>query len=297
MQHQHHHQHQHMQQPNKNYKTVDKYYYDPETPLGKGTLGYVYRTYSRNTQDTRELVVKPIAISQLKIDSESKEKIIREVGILRQIKGEHIVELVDIKQTPNNLYLFMEYCDGGDLEMKLKKSGKLSEEEALSIVKQIAEAFVQLDLAEVYSSSGRKITLMHRELKPRNILFNQGKVKITDFGFAKVIDDVDQNIRADHTALEGTFYSCPQLLNYETYSAKCDVWSTGMILYNAIFGGTPWGSKNIGIVYDEIKNKPLLFPGVVKGETKDLIRGMLQMEEENRFSWKEVYEHPAFKNI
>ena len=93
----------------------------------------------------------------------------REIDVLRQIKGSHIVQLLDVKRTPNNLYIFTDFCDGGDLEKPLKAKKEFSEDEACLILKQIADSFVTLDNLHVMNSKGNRITLMHRDIKPANI--------------------------------------------------------------------------------------------------------------------------------
>jgi len=86
---------------------------------------------------------------------------------------------------------------------------------------------------------------MHRELKPGNILFHDGLVKIGDFGQAKIIDSVEKNIDLNHTEAKNfCVYRDPQRLNKEKYSFKCDVWSAGVSIYECLFENLPWKSPN-----------------------------------------------------
>jgi len=82
-------------------------------------------------------------------------------------------------RTPNNLYMFLEHCNDGDLGVLLKKrSGKITESEAVVYFRQITEGFKAL----------HDMNIIHRDIKPANILLKEGKAKISDFGFAKCLD-------------------------------------------------------------------------------------------------------------
>ncbi len=84
---------------------------------------------------------------------------------------------MDVAKTPNNVYMFLEYCNDGDLKSYLaKKEGNmLSEPEAVIFLKHIVEGFKEL----------RKHNIIHRDIKPANILLKNGIAKLSDFGFAR----------------------------------------------------------------------------------------------------------------
>jgi len=277
------------------YKKVDNYFYDPAKPLGKGAFATVYQATDEKTN--HKVAVKVISAVKLLESEDQYNLFMREINVLREIKGEHIVRLLDVKRTTNNLYIFTDYCDGGDLEKKLKAKHPFSEEEACSILKQIADAFITIENLHILNSKNHKVTIMHRDIKAANILFHEGKIRVADFGFAKLIDEVDKNTRKAHTLLGTPLYMAPQILNDENYSTKCDIWSTGVLFYEVLFGKLPWTGHSVPNLYSNIKSKPLTFPKTISSETKDLITKMLKMKEDERLSWKEVYEHPALKKI
>ena len=218
--------------------------------------------------------------------------------MLRQIEGNHIVKFLDVKRTPNNLYIITEYCNGKDLEHKIKQKHQFTEEEGCSIIKQIADAFLAVENSSVVNSKGQKVTIMHRDIKPANILFHDGIIKVADFGFAKLVEDVEKDNKKNHTPNIGTpLFMSPELLNEEDYSTKCDIWSTGMLFYQLLFGKLPWTAFSIPRLYKNIKEKPLEFPSEIKEETKNLIKSMLKVNDKERITWKEVFEHPALKKI
>ena len=91
------------------------------------------------------------------------------------MKSPHIIKFIEMLRTVNNYYLVYEYCNGGTLGDYLKRKKKLKEPEALHIFSQIKDAFACLAVDNI----------LHRDLKPTNILFHDGVIKIADFGFCK----------------------------------------------------------------------------------------------------------------
>lgn len=276
------------------FRTVDHYYYDHGAPITKGEFGFIFQAFDSQNPDGPSLIVKPIPTARISEDKAVQKALKQELDLLGKIRSDHVVKVIDVRLTDYNLYIFAEYCNEGSLREKLDKLGSISEQEALSILKQIAETFVQIQIPT--KSSDAKKVLMHRNINPNNILFHDGKVKLSNFGFAKAIDDIDEAIRQSHTEMDSTFYSSPQLLDFEDYSSKCDIWSVGIVLYQAICGRLPWESSKARVLISKMRDNPLEFPkGVATSETQELIRSMLQIEEENRPSWKEVCEHPVLK--
>lgn len=112
----------------------------------------------------------------------------------------------------------MDFCRDGDLKKYLRNKKKVNEEEAFEIMKQVLKGYQEL---------ARNNTI-HRDLKPANILINGGLFKICDFGFSKVIKDPNTALK---TCVGSPIYMAPQILEKKDYSAKCDIWSLGIIYY------------------------------------------------------------------
>ena len=277
------------------FEKIDYFYYDPNQVLGRGAFGTVYKAYDE--RNGAPAAVKVIPSTKLLENEDQYNLFMREINILREIKGEHVICLWDVKRTVNELCIFTDYCDGGDLEKKLKSKYPFTEIEACSILKQIADAFVTLENLHIVNAKGLKVVIMHRHICAANILFHQGRIKVADFGFAKLIDEVEKNIKKAHTLLGTPIYMAPQMLNDENYSVKCDIWSTGVLFYEVLFGKLPWTGHSVPNLYNNMRTKPLTFPKTINDDTKDLLTKMLKIKEEERLSWKQVYEHPALKNI
>jgi len=277
------------------YKQIDKYYFDSEKPIGKGTYGTVYKAIDKTTG--LPYAVKVIPCSRLFGHKRQYGLFLREINILRQLEGDHIVQLLDVRRTTNNIYIFMEFCNGGDLKKRIDAGESFMEDEACLIIKQIAHAFLTSENLQKNTGDSCKYLLMHRDIKPANILFHDGRVKIADFGFAKLVSEECQLAKISQVRLGTPYYMAPQLLRGESYSTKCDIWSAGVLLYKLLFRRHPWTTTTVSSLYHEIAKKPLMFPRQISEETQDLLKSMLQSQEENRITWKQVYDHSALKRF
>ena len=127
----------------------------------------------------------------------------------------------------------------------LQKKKVLSEKEALVIFRQLLEAFKELN----------KNNIMHRDLKPDNIFFNDGKVKLGDFGFCKMLE-----VNMAQTMLGSPIYMAPEVLKEEIYTLKADIWSLGVVLFEMLFGYCPFESSSISNLINVIKDTDLRIP-------------------------------------
>ena len=106
-----------------------------------------------------------------------RELLESEIKVLKSCENTNVIRLYDMKKTPNNFYLILEYCNGGDLDAYVKKRKYLTEDESIEIMCQLIHGFEHL----------YKQKILHRDLKLANILMNDGVVKIADFGFSKIL--------------------------------------------------------------------------------------------------------------
>lgn len=131
------------------------------------------------------------------------------------------------------------------MESLLQKKKMLKEEEALVIFRQLLEAFKELN----------KNNIMHRDLKPDNIFFSEGKVKLGDFGFCKMLE-----MNMAQTMLGSPIYMAPEILKEEIYTLKADIWSLGVVLFEMLFGYCPFESSSISQLINVIKDNELKIP-------------------------------------
>jgi len=278
-------------------KKIDNFVFLPHEPIAKGSHCLVFKGVDRS-RNNAPIAVKAVPTCLFDDENDIYLRLMREIEILRQLKGNHIVQLLDVKKTPNNLYIFMEYCDGGDLQSYLQEKGQLSEKEALSLLKQIVDGFLEIDDLKIKNEKGKKVILMHRDIKPANLLFQNGVLKIADFGFAKFVEKRARHTKLQQTHLGSPIFMSPQILEDEPYSPKCDIWSAGILLYQCLFGSPPWIGRCVEELLANIKRYPTVeVPKAISEETKDLLSRMLKFNEEERIDWKRIAKHPALRDI
>jgi len=171
----------------------------------------------------------------------------------------------------NSFCTVLEYCDGGDLDAYLKSQKVLPEREARCIISQIFAGLKYLN--------EQKQPVIHYDLKPGNILFSNGEVKITDFGLSKIMDENADSLELTSQGAGTYWYLPPEC--FETgkpplISSKVDVWSAGVILYQLLYGKKPFGnelSQQRILSENIIPNAKLDFPAkpVVDSAAKDFI--------------------------
>lgn len=145
--------------------------YEIQSPLGAGGMGEVYRV--RDTRLDRTVAIK-VLNSQLVANAELRARFEREAKIISQLQHPHICVLHDIGQQDGTDFLVMEYLEGETLADRLKK-GPLATEQVLKIATEIADALEKAHRAGV----------VHRDLKPGNVMLTKSGAKLLDFGLAK----------------------------------------------------------------------------------------------------------------
>lgn len=184
-------------------KQIESYVFSLSACIGKGSSGTVY--VGRHSLRQQVVAIKAIDMRSLKTEY-AWRMLSSEVRIMKKLHHPHVVNMLDVFQTKNNTYIITEFCNQGDLRTYLKKKLLASPQGlpvdlALVIISQIISGLSEL------SAQG----IIHRDLKPANILVSDGIFKITDFGFAKKLDSMDDQLME---SLVGTpLYMAPQILN------------------------------------------------------------------------------------
>lgn len=200
----------------------------------------------------------------------------------------NLVRVYESSQSENDqrIEILMEYCEGGDLLSYFKKKNKcLSVDEVLFIFRQIVKAFIAMNVKDVF----------HRDLKPENVLLKtDNTVKIADFGCARM-SNIDSVSTIDNFSLDkGTpIYSSPEQLQNFPYSAKCDVWSAGCLLYFIYYGNHPFIDSTVQNTLNKIKdlteNKKIKLSKETDPTIKALIEVTLIYEDQERATWRELW--------
>ncbi|EGR34428.1 hypothetical protein IMG5_011940 [Ichthyophthirius multifiliis] len=262
----------------KNIKNIQNYQIYLDKILGKGTFGSVYE--GKDTKLNRQVAVKQF---HQKIQNKP-EKIIpalkNEIKSMQILNHNNIVQLYQVTKTERNLYIIVEYCNEGNLENYIKKMKNIKEINALNLIKQMIDGYQCL-----YQNN-----IVHRDIKPENILLHNNVIKIADFGFSKVVEEMNDPVLLSFVGTPS--YMSPQILQKQNYSSKTDIWSMGMIFYEILYQKKAWQGSGYFELLDNILKKDLTFPENTNVNIKwqNLISKMLQIDEKNRINFEQILE-------
>ncbi|XP_044031266.1 serine/threonine-protein kinase ULK1 isoform X2 [Siniperca chuatsi] len=268
-------------------ETVGKFEFSRKDLIGHGAFAVVFKGRHREKHDW-EVAVKCINKKNL---AKSQTLLGKEIKILKELKHENIVALLDFQETASSVYLVMEYCNGGDLADYLHSKGTLSEDTIRVFLQQIAGAM------RVLQSKG----IIHRDLKPQNILLsyppgrkshsNNTCIKIADFGFARYL----QNNMMAATLCGSPMYMAPEVIMSQNYDAKADLWSIGTIVFQCLTGKAPFQAsspQDLRLFYEKNKTLSPNIPRETSSHLRHLLLGLLQRNHKDRMDFDEFFCHP-----
>jgi predicted Ser/Thr protein kinase len=188
--------------------------------LGKGGMGEVYRADDLTLGQPVALKFLPDEAAR---DQALVERFKNEVRIARRVSHPNVCRVYDVGDVEGHTFFTMEYVDGEDLASLLRRIGRLPEDKALDIARQLCAG-----LAAAHTKG-----VLHRDLKPANIMLDgRGQVVITDFGLAGVADQIQGNeVRSGTPA-----YMAPEQLAGKEVSTRSDIYSLGLVLYEVFTG-------------------------------------------------------------
>lgn len=279
------------------------------------------------------------SVNMNKLNKKLKDNLVSEISILRSLHHPHIVSLIDCHETPSRMHIIMEFCELGDLSAFIKKRadltnhpqtqrmiekypnpsvGGLNEVIVRHFAKQIASALEFL----------RSKNYIHRDLKPQNLLLNPSSLyysqsgtlermplaadanslipalgietlpmlKIADFGFARILPTTS----LAETLCGSPLYMAPEILRYEKYDAKADLWSVGTVLFEMVSARPPFRANNHVELLRKIEERKdqIRFPeGLVASRAmKTLIRALLKRKPTERMSYESFFSDPVIRD-
>ncbi|WVW83108.1 hypothetical protein I302_105126 [Kwoniella bestiolae CBS 10118] len=204
----------------------------------------------------------------------------REIVIMKLIDHPNVMSLYDVWETAKELYLVLEYVEGGELFDYLVSQGRLPPDEASRYFQQIVAG---VDYCH-------RFNICHRDLKPENLLLDAEKnIKIADFGMA-ALEPSDKLLE---TSCGSPHYASPEIVAGMSYhGAASDIWSCGVILFALLTGRLPFDDENIRILLQKVKNGRFVMPADLPVDAKDLITRMLVVDPERRITMAEITRHP-----
>ncbi|MCC6521906.1 MAG: serine/threonine protein kinase [Polyangiaceae bacterium] len=236
------------------------------------------------------------------LEQQGMERLRREAQAVASMQSEHVVRFFDLGVLPTGLvYLVMEYLDGADLELALRRhlheqGGPLPVATAVDYVLQACEG-----LAVAHA---RPSPVVHRDLKPANLFLTQrpdgtALVKVLDFGLAKTLHISDESegdaatwyssLTLKHAVVGTAQYMSPeQLQGAEDIDARCDIWALGVILYELVAGclpfdcGNTWGALHRAVLHGAPRDLCAVRPEVPPG-LRDVVHRCLERSRSDRY--------------
>jgi len=212
--------------------------------IGRGGMGEVYR--ARDTRLKRDVAIK-ILPDEFSRDADRVSRFQREAEVLASLNHPNIAAIYDLQEAQGSRYLVLELVEGETLADRIAR-GSIPIEEALDIAKNISEAL------EAAHEKG----IVHRDLKPANVKMTaDGKVKVLDFGLAKIFSDEATNVSvsqsptlisaasAPGTILGTAAYMSPEQARAKTVDKRTDIWAYGCVLYEMLAGRPAFSGSDV----------------------------------------------------
>ena len=263
--------------------------YEPMRFLGSGAFGGVYECRHQLTGEN--FAVKIVDIQTcLKADFYPHFK--NELIIHSRIKHKSITQIHDVLIDKTNVYIVLEFCDGGDLNDVVQESGGLTEEEAKHYFHQIINALSYI----------HNLGIAHRDVKLENILVTvDDDAKLTDFGLCKQANGDDPMMTTCGTLV----YAAPEIIREEPYNGmKADIWSAGIVLYAMVANHFPWivdaslpPEKLMSETTRQILECNIDLPDGISVDLQSLLGSILTVDVDERPTAEDILQHPWFDGM
>ena len=231
---------------------------------------------------TRESVAVKILEKDKITDDDARQRLVNEIAILQRVQHNNLVQLLEVIDEGDRIYLVTEYVGGGELFAYIVQKGRLEESEAARLFSQMVAAV----------DSCHRQLVIHRDLKPENVLLDgNGDIKVIDFGLGTLLNYSDEVLTV---ACGSPHYAAPEMLLGGGYMGqRADMWSLGVCLYAMVCGCLPFDEPDMEVLYDRIIAGEYDFSPAphLSNAAKDCITGLLRSPPEERLTAREVLNH------
>ncbi len=231
-----------------------------EKEIGRGAAGRIYKAWDPKLD--RTVVIKTVSYSLTASEDEIsrlKARVYREAKTAAKLNHPNIVVVYDVEDEKNFSYIVMEYVEGPNLREQLNQEHRLDPGRAIRLVKQVCQAL------EFAHASG----VVHRDIKPSNILIvDNEKVKVTDFGIAKVINHL--TLTQTGRVVGTPSYMAPEQIEGGHVDSRSDIFSLGVVFYELITGKRPFEGESLASLAYKIVHVDPVPPSLVNVELSEV---------------------------
>ncbi|CAN6587130.1 unnamed protein product [Malus baccata var. baccata] len=250
--------------------------------VGRGSFSTVWKAVHR--QSGKVVALKQVHLSRL--NRHLKNCLDCELNFLSSVNHPNIIRLLNAFQGESCIFMVLEFCDGGNLAAYIRQHGRVEEQIAKRFMQQLGAALKLLHSHHI----------IHRDLKPENILLSGTQddvvLKVADFGLSRSLHPGDYA----ETVCGSPLYMAPEVLQFERYDGKVDMWSIGVILFELLNGRPPFPGRTNVQVLKTIKSSTYLpFDEVILSrlhpDSVDMCSKLLSPNPVKRLSFSEFYSH------
>jgi CheY-like chemotaxis protein len=218
--------------------------YRIESLIGRGGMGVVYRAEHLNLR--RRAAIKIIAPEYTEAKG-FRERFEREARIAAALQHPNVVTVYDAGDVDGLLYLAMQYIEGSDLAAILSEQGRLRPYRAIDTCRQVAAA---LDAAHA-------LGLIHRDVKPANVLIEGRRAFLTDFGLTKRLETTHTALTRAGDVVGTIHYVAPEQIEGRPVDARADLYSLGCLFYHCLVGEVPFPRESdVAVIYAHLSEEP-----------------------------------------
>ena len=238
-----------------------------------------------NTDINEKVLIHVFPKEEIKSNANEVTFMNNHVYLMKLLNHKNILKLFEIIETKTHAFLVYEDFEGEKLSDYITKKKKLTEDEAMDIFKDLLSALVYVH--DMY--------LCNLNINSDNIIIDTNKnIKICDFKFGHFYSPKQ---KSKSTLIGDYSFTCPELHSKKSYNPElADMWSCGILLYQMVTGQLPFKSKNELDLIRDIMKGDYSIPNSISETMKNLIKGLIEKKEENRFKINDLFNQQIFKN-